>query len=131
MITGAFLACKLGNAAIAGTHEWSASEVADRLEATTGADQGRGRKEAGVIDTQIKIRFYFDIVVGVASFIRAGTVLTNLKLFANQSSPNPMYLIASATVFNFNVHGQIRDKWVVDADIETNGNVITFSDAPN
>jgi hypothetical protein len=133
MIQGAFLSAKLGAtpATIVGTHEWSVNEVADRLEATTGADSGRGRKEAGVIDTRIKIRFYFDVASGVAAFIRAGTVLTDLKLFADESSSSPMYSITSATVFGFNVQGQVRDRFIVDADIEANGAVITFTDAPD
>jgi hypothetical protein len=131
MISGAYLACKIGSTTIVGVHEWSATEVGDRLEATTGADSGRGRKECGVIDTQVKIRFYFDVATGVAAFIRTGTVLSNLKLFADANSTNPMYLISSATVFNFHVHGQVRDRWVVDVDIEANGSVITFTDAPD
>jgi hypothetical protein len=128
-----YLAAKYGATptAIAGTHEWSVSETGDKLEATTGADSGRGRKECGVIDTQIKIRFYFDVSTGVAAFIRTGTVLADLKLFADENSTSPMYSIASATVFHFNVQGQVRDRFVVDADLEANGAVITFTDAPD
>lgn len=76
----------------------------------------------------VRISFYFEIVTGVANFIRTGTVLSNLKLFANGSSTTPVYAITSATVFDFNIRGQVRDKFVVDVEVEANGDVITFSD---
>jgi hypothetical protein len=128
MITGAYLTATLGTAPIDGTHEWSYGETTDRLEATTGADNGRGRKDGGVTDARIKIRFYFDIATGQARFIRANTVLANLKLYHDAAADAPLVLVTSARVFDFNVVGQVRDRFVVDADIEPLGDVITFTD---
>ena len=128
MITGAYLSAAVNGTPIAGTHEWGCNETSDRLEATTGADGGRGRKEVGVIDTKIKIRFYLDIVAGRMGFIRTGTQLTNLQLYLDDQAPTPLYAISEARVFDTNVVGQVRDKWVVDADIEAVGNVVEFTD---
>ncbi|AMV27563.1 hypothetical protein VT84_24390 [Gemmata sp. SH-PL17] len=127
-ITGKYLTAMVSAAPIAGTHEWSANETGDRLEATTGADNGRGRKHVGVIDSRFRIRFYFDITTGAANFIRTGTTLSDLALFADKDADTPIYLIESATVFDFNIAGQVRDRFIVDADIEANGDVIDFSD---
>ncbi len=127
-ISGKYLAAAISGVDITGTHEWSYGETADRLEGTTGAHNGRGRKYAGVVDTRMKVRFYLDIVSGQADFIRAGTVLTNLELFHDADNPTPLVLCSSATVFDFNVVGQVRDKFVVDADLEPAGDVVTFTD---
>ena len=128
MISGKYLTALVGSTPIDGTHEWDANETGDRLEATTGSSNGCGKKDVGVIDTRIKIRFYFDITTGSAAFIRAGTVLTDLALYADGTADVPIYLIESATVFDFRLGGQVRDRFIVDADIEANGDVITFSD---
>lgn len=130
IITGAFLTAKVNGYNIDGNHEWSVTENADSLEGTTGADLGRGHKYFGVVDTQIKIRFYLDIRGGSANFIRATSYLTNLALYLDVTATNPMYLITSASVYRFNVAGQVRDKFIVDADIECNGPVIYYNE-PN
>ena len=129
-ISGKYLQATVGAmpTVIAGTHEWSGRESGDRLEGTTGANNGRGRKYCGVIDGQFRIRFYFDVNSGLAAFIRTGTVLTNLKLYADEAATNPIYALTSATVFDFNMVGRVRDTFIVDADIESNGDVITFND---
>lgn len=129
-ITGKFLSCTINGTVLAGTHEWSVQETADRLDATTGANNGRGRKEAGVIDTRIRVTFYLDITSGLFTAVRPGTVLTNLRLFTRSAASNPVYLFSSATVFDMTVRGQVRDRFVVDCDIEPAGDVITATE-PN
>ncbi len=124
-ISGKYLTARLGATNITGTHEWSVSESGDRLEATTGANNGRGKKDVGVIDTRIKVVFYLDVSSGAFVFIRTGTALTDLKLFADGNSVTPLYSISSATVFEASVRGQIRDRFIVDAEIEANGDVVT------
>jgi hypothetical protein len=76
-ISGKFLTGKVGIGDIDGIHEWSVNETADRLEATTGADGGRGKKDVGVIDTRIRVVFYLGINDGQYIFIRPGTTITN------------------------------------------------------
>lgn len=130
-ISGKYLGASVGTGMalvdISGVHEWSCAEAGDRLEATVGADNGRGRKDVGVIDSRIKVRFYFDIATGAASFIRTGTTLTDLALYADIGG-TALYTFDSATVFDFNIVGQVRDRFIVDADLEANGDVVNFSD---
>lgn len=131
-ISGKYLKATIGATPtiIAGTYEWSVNETGDRLEATTGADNGRGKKDVGVIDTRVKVTFYFDVTAGVFNFIRPGTILTSLKLYTDSSNTNPLYAFTSAKVFDTNVRGQVRDRFIVEADIEAYGNVITVADPP-
>jgi len=129
-ISGKFLGADVGGEAIDGTHEWSVTETADALEATTGAHNGRGKKDVGVIDTKIRVMFYLDITTGVYAFIRAGAVLANVDLFADVNASAPLYSFATATVFSSTVRGQIRDRMIVEAELEASGDVVTANE-PN
>lgn len=129
-ISGKFLTAKIGTTNIAGTHEWSCRETGDKLEATTGTDGGRGKKDVGVIDTIVRVVFYLDITTGAHGFIRTGTTLSNLKLFLDGSATNPLYAFTTAKVFDCNTRGQVRDRFIVEADIEAYGNVVTANE-PN
>jgi hypothetical protein len=128
-ISAKTMTANLGAAVIVGTHEVSTDEEADRLEATTAADNGRARKDAGVVETRVRVVFYLDVTTGVHVFIRAGTVLTNLKFFARTGAVTPLFTWTSATVFSSRVRGQIRDRMIVEAEIEPNGDVTTAADA--
>lgn len=127
-ISGKYLSASIGATNIVGVHEWSFDETADRLEATTGSNGGRGKKDVGVIDGNIRIVFYFDTSTGDYAFIRAGTTLSNLKLFHNIDAATPLVAVSSATVFTSRVRGQVRDRMIVEAEIESNGDVITITD---
>lgn len=130
-ISGKFIKATYGAGptTIAGTFEWTCQETADRLEATAGSDNGRGKKDVGVIDTKFRVRFYFDATTGVATFIRTGTNFTSFKLFARAAATNPIYAFTNVNVFDFNIVGQVRDRIIVDVDLEAYGDVITFTDA--
>lgn len=128
MISGKFLTAAADGANIDGTHEWSCEEVADKLDGTTGADRGRGNPEGGVIDTNITIAFYLDIVAGKWIFIRTGAILTDLQLFANLDDAAPMYQISSAEVGKILSRVQVRDKYVITCDIWAKGDVVSASD---
>lgn len=129
-ISGKFLTAKLGTALIVGTHEIGADEEADRLEATTGADNGRARKDAGVVETRMRVVLYLDVTSGVYTTLRAGTTLTDLKFFARAAATTPIYAATSATVFSMRLRGQIRDRFIVECEIEPNGDVVTAAE-PN
>jgi hypothetical protein len=127
-ISGKYLSAAIGMTNIEGTHEWSFDEKGDRLEATVGSTNGRGRKDVGVIDSNIRIVFYLDITSGEYAFIRAGTTLSNLALFHDMNADDPMFLIATAKVFDSRVRGQVRERMIVEAEIEPYGDVITVVD---
>lgn len=127
-ISAKLMTAKIGVTEIAGTHEVSSDEEADRLEATTAADNGRSRKDAGVVETRVRVVFYLDVTTGVHVFIRAGTILTALKFFARSGAVTPIFTWSSATVFSSRIRGQIRDRMIVEAEIEPNGDAATAAD---
>lgn len=128
MTSGKYLTAALNGANIDGTHEWGVNERADRQEATTGADRGRGRKDVGVIDTMIRVVFYLSIVDGLFTFIRPGAELTNLQLFHDNEADTPLYSIGEARVFDSHVRGQVRGQMIVEAEIEAYGDVVEAND---
>lgn len=129
-ISGKFLSCSIGATVIAGAHEWSVAEVGDRIEATTGATSGRGKKDVGVIDCRIRIVLYLDVTAGIFTTMRAGTTLSSLKLFAVSTATNPLYTFTTVNVFESTVRGQVRDRFIVELECEPAGNVITAAE-PN
>ena len=130
-ISGKYLKATHNGSDISGTHSWTVNETADRIEATTGADGGRGKKDPGVVDTTVTIRFYLDINTGVFTAFRAGSTLTNLTLFSDLNAASPIYAFTSARVFGCRPNGAVRDKFEVEVDCEPYGNVITANNASN
>ena len=128
-VSGKFLTATVGSANVNGTHEWSAQETADRQEATTGADRGRGRKDGGVIDTKVSVTFYLDIATGQFTFVRTGTILTDVKLFADIDSATPLYELGTAEVFDFQIRGQVRGQMIATCELEAKGDVVTALNA--
>lgn len=127
-ISAKLITAKLGAAEIVGTHEFGSDEEADKLEATTAVDNGRSRKDAGVVEDRIRVLFYLDVTTGVHVAFRAANVLTNLKLFARNLAITPILSYASATIFSRRIRGQIRDRLIVECELEPNGDVITAAD---
>jgi hypothetical protein len=127
--TGKFLTAEVNGANVDGTHEWSVQRTADRLEATTGADRGAGRKDGGVVDTKVTITFYFDIVSGRFVEFDTGNILVGLNLFTTIDSSVPQYAIDEAEVFDVTFRGQIRGQFVVTVECEAKGDVVTGNDA--
>jgi hypothetical protein len=127
-ITGKDLTASVNGINIDGAHEWSFRETADRLEATTGANNGRGKKDVGVIDGNIRVVFYLDITTGAYEFIRAGVGLVNVGLWHDGNALAPLVLVSLAQVFDSTVRGQIRDRMIVEAELESYGDVVTVTD---
>lgn len=128
MISGKFLSASADGTNIDGTHEWSCEEVADKIDGTTGSDQGRGNPECGVIDTSITVAFYLDIVSGQWTRLRTGTILESMELFADINSATPTYSIGLATVGKIHSRVQVRDKYIITADVWAQGDVVTANE---
>lgn len=129
-ISGKYLTVKIGTTVVAGNFDWSVDETADKLEGTTGANNGRGKKDPGVIDCVARFRLYLDVTAGTYTALRAGAAITNLKLFLVAASTNPAYAFTAFNVFSSKLAGQVRDRFIVDVEGEPAGDVITASE-PN
>lgn len=128
-ISGKFLTAQADGVDISGTHEWSVQETSDRHEATTGQDRGRGRKDGGVVDTKAMCKFYLDIATGQFTRLRTGTILFDVRFFADIDSNVPLYEFDEAEVFDFQVVGQIRGTMICTCELEAKGDVVTALNA--
>jgi hypothetical protein len=129
-ITGKYLSMEIGVATLAGVHSWDVDETADEIEATTGADNGRGRKDVGVVDTVANVVLYLDITSGLYTALRAGATLSNVKLYADKDADDPLYTFSAAKAFGLKLGGRVRDKFEVTGKIIPTGDVITAAE-PN
>lgn len=129
-ISGKFLTAFVNGAEVIGTFEGDVTEQADKLEATTGTDEGRGRKDPGVVDTIFKVTLYCDVTNGSFAALRAGNTLTDVEFWLNRNATSPIYVFEEARAFNLHVRGQIRDRVIVDCEIEAYGDVVTQNE-PN
>lgn len=120
-ISGKLLAVTIGATTVVGSHTWSCEEFADELDATTGADAGFETSDFGVYGARISIEFWLDVTTGLYSYIRRGTILTNLKLWLSSLATNPMFLFTTAKVFKSTPRGQVRDRFGVSVEAKGQG----------
>lgn len=127
-ISGKRISCEADGVNLDGTHEWDIQETGDRLEATTGTDRGRGRKDGGVIDTKASVKFYLSKVNGEFTRVRTGTILSDVRFFVDIDSATPIYEFDEAEVFDFQVVGSIRDRLICTCQLEAKGDVVSAND---
>ncbi len=99
-ISAKYLTCFVGGSELEGTHEYNVNERGDRIEATTGSDNGRGKKDVGVIDTMMRVMLYADAATFDPTGISAGTVLSVLQFWTdnnNSASSKPRSAVRSGT----------------------------------
>lgn len=105
------IAAKIGATTIVGIVSWSVRESAVDLDATTAADAGYERHEAGLLGATIECRGVFDLTSGTYTPIKAGTTLTTLKLFSDVNDTTPAYSFGTAVVMESSQSGEIRGRF--------------------
>lgn len=120
-ISGKFLFVQVGNVILAGSQKWTVRDRADKLDGTTGADQGFENDQAGVRRLEITINFVQDTETGIWSVIQSGTILNNLKLFRDQTDPNPAFLIPIATCYEAENDIEVTGRSTIRSQITSNG----------
>jgi hypothetical protein len=127
-ISAKFLTCYVNGQEVVGTHEYNINERGDRIEATTGTDGGRGKKDVGVVDTMMRVMIYADATTFDPTGLKVGDTLLLLEFFTSpDENATPIYQIDEATIFETTFRGQIRDKFVWECDIEARGDTVTVN----
>ena len=72
-ISGKYLACKINTSTIAGVQEWTAREEGDRLDGTTGADEGYENDDIGVSSLEVTMMLVQNLSTGEYADIKRGT----------------------------------------------------------
>jgi len=98
--------------ALPGLQEWSVSETGDNLDATTADGAGFGDTDTGVDELEITLRGLVKLGSTVLPGIKRGTIFTNLYLYADRTTANPVWAVAQAIslgpVNTVRIRGQIE-----------------------
>jgi hypothetical protein len=124
MISGKHIAMKIGGATptlVPGVQQWGAEVSAQELDATTAEDAGFDHPEDGVKSCTVTATLVMDITTGSYSAIKVGTLISNLKLYADTDATTPIYVLPSAKVFRSNFRGEIKGRVTYDCTIKSVG----------
>lgn len=98
--------------ALPGLQEWSVSETGDNLDATTADGAGFGDTDTGVDELEITLRGLVKLGSTVLPGIKRGTIFTNLYLYADRTTANPVWAVAQSIslgpVNTVRIRGQIE-----------------------
>lgn len=98
--------------ALPGLQEWSVSETGDNLDATTADGAGYGDTDTGINELEITLRGLVKLGSTVLPGIARGTLFTNLYLYADRTTANPVWAvpisISLGPVNTVRIRGQIE-----------------------
>lgn len=123
-ISGKHIAAKIGDmmpVLIPGVQEWSAEDSAQELDGTTAEDEGFENPDDGLASLRVSMRLVIDITAGDLTTIQRGTLITNLKLFADIDATDPIYTIPSFKVFKSTPRGEINGRFTYDVEGKAKG----------
>ena len=120
-ISGKYLAVVIGNVVIVGAQEWTCRETTDQLDGTTGADQGYENDDNGLVRAEIDIMLVQNLASGIYAAVRAGTLLTNLKLYRTSADNQPAFTIPLAKVYESTNAGKVRDRFTTAVKARSKG----------
>lgn len=127
-ISGKYLTCTIGATEIAGNYAWDADEGGDVLDATVGSDRGWEREDMGVQNLHVTIKGYMDVSTGQYAVVRRGTVISNLMLYRHLDDETPAFVVESALVVRSRQGGEVRGKLEWNAEVHSQGDVVTYND---
>lgn len=130
-VSGKFLTVKIGATPtiLTGAFRWTVREAAEKLDRTTGSDNGFGNADAGVIDADGQIEFFLDTTLGGYNVVAAGTILTSLKLYRNGTDLSPAYTFPTALILESEQGAEVRGRFQVNVRF-TNQGSYTAADPP-
>jgi hypothetical protein len=113
-ISGKKIALKVGAATpslVPGLQSWTAEESVQELDATTAADGGFEHPDLGLQGVRVSMTLVIDINQGDLLVLRAGSIITHLKLFADINANNPIFDIPTFLVFKSTPKGEINGRF--------------------
>lgn len=108
------MAAKIGSMSpvlIPGVQEWEAEDSAQELDATTAEDNGYEHPDDGLASLRVRMTLVIDITTGDLVSIQRGTLISNLKLYADVDATTPVYTIPAFKVFRSTPRGEISGRF--------------------
>lgn len=88
-VSGKYLAVTIDGVDFEDPMDWTVDEDSEAVERVTGSTGGYHDEDSGILKALITINFVQDTTTGFYVAVRAGTVLENLRLFADANSTQP------------------------------------------
>ncbi len=108
-------------ALVPGVQSWSAEDSAQELDGTTAEDEGFEHPDDGLASLRVSAQLVIDITAGDLVSVSRGTVITNLRLYADIGATTPIYLLPVAKVFKSAPKGEINGRFTYDIEIRSVG----------
>jgi hypothetical protein len=122
-ISGKKLGVTIGNAntVLIGVFELQFDPQVDELDATTGADNGFGDVDTGVMQAEVTMTMYVDVTNSQFLTIVAGTLLTNVKVYLSLGAITPLATIPFLKVLSTPIRARVRDSWQIQFRAKSRG----------
>jgi hypothetical protein len=123
-ISGFATAAKIGGMTpvlVSGVQEISVEEESPNLSGTTAEDEGYENDDDGIISCVVTMQLVLDINAGSFIAIRRGTLITDLKIYADVAASTPLYHFPLSKVFRSTYRGQIEGRATYDCVIRSKG----------
>jgi hypothetical protein len=126
-ISGKHIACKIGGMVpvlVPGVQQWTAEDSAQELDGTTAEDDGFENPDDGLASLRVSMQLVIDITLGDLVTISRGTLIQNLKLYADINAANPIYTLPVCKVFKSTPKGEINGRFTYDVEIKSKGEFV-------
>lgn len=123
-ISGFATAAKIGGMSpvlVPGVQTISVEENAAELDGTTAEDEGFENPDDGLASLMVSLDLVMDITAGTFIAIRPGTLINDLKIYADTTADDPIYLLPVAKVFRSTWKGEVNGRSTYACTIKSKG----------
>lgn len=121
-VTGKKIGMKIGVTTFTALVGWTVDEKADELDQTTSADMGYGNPDSGVIQASISLKGLASVdVAHLYAPVRAGTLITTLKLYREIDDTTEAFNFPFALVIDSSMSGEVRGRFEISASLKSRG----------
>jgi hypothetical protein len=123
-ISGKHIGARIGGVApvlVPGVQSWTADDTAQELDGTTAEDEGFENPDDGLASLSVNMELVIDIVSGSLTPISRGTLITDLKLYADIDAGTPIYHCPLFKVFKSTPKGEINGRFMYSVQGKSKG----------
>lgn len=123
-ISGFATAGKIGGMSpvlVPGIQSISVEESANELDGATAEDEGFENPDDGLAGATITLDLVLDITAGSTVAIRRGTLISDLKIYADIDATTPLYHFPTSKVFRATWKGEVNGRSTYSCTIKSKG----------
>ncbi len=108
-ISGKFLSAYIDDELVTGNQKWDATETADQLDGTTGADLGYENDDDGISRVEATLDLVQNLADGPALTVSRGTVMS-LQLYRSDGDTLPAFDIPVFKVYSVGTVAEVKGR---------------------